>query len=549
MKKLFSVLLSAAVAFALAVACSQSGDSRRLQHAAEIAETDPEAALAICDSIGDPMALSASDQALYGFVSSLSADILGEPVPDPDLLDYAIGYYSSFWHRDNLKRAICMFVKAHNLITDCRYAEAAELTSDALLVLGSAGNDPWRGRFYRQMADISINFLNFGNVWEYTDSAINIFDRAGMDAHAQYERLRYAICTSDEGDGADAIRYLDSVFPPGTHFLAENEYVYNSTKASAYTRIGKGEEALQCLAQISEPDYTAPPHMLIQTYIVATAQAGQFDLCDSLLEVYRRSYSGDIPMDEDLNYCVTMFEVEKFKGNYLESLKNLEQWVALADSIHTAASVANIQWYESRLAVENVRVEGRRHLLSAVIVIAFTVILALVVIIILMRINGRRKNLNLKCIAEIAILRDALHEMEDAAVGDSATAASIEALNAIIRESDANGGSIKPHKLNAMISELFQGNVYFAIEEKVEAGCPGLIHSLREAGVSADDIRMLVLAKWGLQAAAISVIMNIEAANVKVRRSRAKTKIGKLPPEESSRIIAYLWPVKRNNKE
>lgn len=549
MKDLFSFLLSAALAFVFATGCSHSDNSRRLQYAAEIVETDPETALAICDSIGDPMALSGADRALFGYVSSFSADILGEPIQDFVLLDFAIDYYATFGHRDKLKCAICMFVKSQNLIADCQYAEAAELTSDALLVLGPAANDPWRGRLYRQMADISINLLNFGNVWEYTDSAINIFDRAGMKGHAQYERLRYAICTSDEGNGADAIRYLDSVFPSGTHFVAENEYVYNSTKAAAYTRIGKGEEALQCLAQISNPDIIAPPHTLIQTYIVATAQAGQFATCDSLLEVYRRSYSGNLPMDEDLNYCVTMYEVEKCRGNYLKSLNNLEQWVALADSIHTAASVANIEWYESRLAVENVREEGRRRLLFLVVVIALTVILALVIIIILMRINGRRKNLNLKCIAEIAILRDTMREMEDAAAGDSSVVAAVDALNAIIRETDLHAGAVKPQKLNAMITELFKGNIYYAIEKKVEAPCPGIVDSLRRAGVNADDIKMLVLAKWGLQATAISVIMNIEATNVKVRRSRAKTKIGKLPPEESSRIIAYLWSAKRNNKE
>ncbi len=530
------------VALALA-GCSPSADSGRLQRAAALVESDPSAALAICDSIADPESLPDADRALYGCVSSLAQTILHQPVGKPLMLDFAINYYSDYYRADRLRLVQCVFAKSANLIESQQFADAANLTSDALLELGTSGHDGWRGRLYRQMADISVYFLDVGNVLQYTDSAIRAFERAGLSAQSQYEQLSYASYLSGAGFPEDALAYLDSIFLGNTEFYYDNRDEYFAVRADICTNLNLGNEALDCLAQIANPDFTTPPYNRLQTYIIATAQVGNFSVCDSLVSVLQRVCVEEEPLEHTLNYRYVLYTVDKCKGNDSQALNQLETWVSISDSIHTVSSQANVEWYESRLAIEQIELRGRDRLSAAWFIITVLVIVFLTTLMVLMRLNGKRKIQNLKYEADLARLEATVLQLEREA-NDSGLVADNSlslAMNEILRELTYKSGSINSEKIAKKVRDIFNNKVYCNIAQRLESRYEGLNKLMMDVGLNETDRMILILSKCGLSSASIAIISEMKEHNVSVRKSRVKDKLEKMHDERGKRVFDFFW--------
>lgn len=557
MKPIVAYLLAAAAAIVMAAGCSRSADSGRLDRAAAVVETDPAAALAICDSIADPYSLPAADRARFGYVKSLAESMLQEPITDTTLLDFAIDYYTAWNHSDDERASACMFIKGNNLYQQSDYAASANLASEALVLLDDDGNDVWRGRLYRLMADNSERFLNYTKSLEYTDSAVAAFERAGLNAHAQYERINRASFLNGSTKGEKALAYLDSLFPADTEFYGDNHDVYYVAKAEIYARLDSGVQALRCIDSIADPGYFEPQSDFILTRIAAAAEAGRFEECDSLigqLENVRRS--GEFSVD-DLNYHGTLYTVDKIKGNFPDALAHYEDAFRSTDSLLAAGQRANIEWYEGRLAVEKVEIQSLKQIILTGSILS-VIIGVLIVIIICKNRKAKKRRAQIsqheeemiRLSAVILDLRKAeIAHKEDAEAAiteiERAEAATADLLNGIVREISIKSGGTPTDKISGMIRRTFAGNDFQRIADKLESQCPALSQCLNDAGINEDDRKLLLLSKWGLTAMSIALIMNMTEHNVSVRKSRVKSKIENLGTEDSRAVIAFLWSPRR----
>ncbi len=533
------------VAVALA-ACGDSALRQRLDRAAALVESDPAAALAICDSIADPESLPDADRALFGYVDGLAAAITGDSVRSEKLLDYAIDYYSTFGHRERRLAMSSIFAKAEILTRQRDFADAVVWSAEGLLLANALHDHLWRGRIYRQMAEISVEYLNYPQAIQFSDSAIAAFEQANYPVQAQYQVITTAGYLSASGRPVEAIYYLDSIFTSDTEFFGNNREAYYVEMSEACSRAQRIDSAMFYLEKLDSATFVQPPYDLLQTLTVTLAASGRFEECDSVMRLYLRLSGIAEARDQDLNYQSTAYAVNKYKGNETAALWHLENCVSITEAMQNMTSSATVMNYHGLVEREEAKIrEGRARS-----VLALTICCAVIFIILMLAgiaqlkarhalKNKEDDNTISKQEATILSLQNKLDNL-DIALNESAGAV----LNSLIKEF-GNGGSRKSEaemaRFDAAVRNAFAGTVYGDVEKAVDRRRERVVKNLEDIGLNKLDIKILVLSKWGLNLSAIATIVELNQHTVTVRRSRAKDRISKSSSEQKQEILDFFW--------
>lgn len=537
------IVILAAVTLA---GCGDNAVQRRLDHAAALVESDPAAALAVCDSIADPSALPAAQKALYGYVDALAGAILGEDKPDDSLLDFAIGYYTSEPHRDSRRTTKCLFAKAQNLAGRRNFGEAVVCSAEALLFANEVRDQVWRARIYRQMADISGEFLNFPQAIEFSDSSIIAFERAGLAEQAQYQRISRAQYLSASGQPERAIIYLDSVFSADAEFYGGNGQYYYAAMADACSRAQHIDRAMGYLLQIDSAAYTSPPYDLLQAAAVTMAATGRYRECDSIMSLYC-SLTRDLePLERNLNYQAMAYAVDRYRGNIDSALRHLENCVDKTASLQNMENGAMVMNYQALLEREEAKVREQRSRTVLAVGVCTSITLIFLLLVLIIRLTARHQ-LKIKEDDAIISRHEAMilslrQKISDAAKPQSDK--SVLLLNSLVKEY-SNGNTTRntadASRFDSAVRQVFSTSIYNDIEKDIDRQLSGVVSELEQIGINAGDIKILVLTKWGMNVSTIATVVRLTPHAVTVRRSRARAKIKQSASERKDEISAFFW--------
>lgn len=526
-------------------ACGDSATQRRLDRAAALVETDPATALAICDSIADPEALSDANRASYGYVSSLACLSSGIGNVDEQQLEYAARYYGRASHKDNIMLARVYFMLGLCDIQAGDYASASANTVRARYALGNLDDYVWLGRIERQLADLSSAIGDYDQAIDCTRAAINAFDNAGMATHAQYEQISLARKYCEAAVPVEALNCIDSIFSDSTEFLGSNRTFYLATKAEILSELGRYDDAEACLNAIPDSIVYSFPYDIAQTAIVVNSGLGRFHKADSIISLI--DSAEPLWKDDRADYISTRYLRYLLEGDNSRAISEIEKWMDVTNIIERDAGSIDVRTSENILLSEENSARQQRirdlkvWLLCLCIILVLSVVFAIVY-------NKERKTIYRleieRNMSDIDTLRTEIQKLRDDNIIESG--AEIDILNKLLCELEAksvNKSQLTMDRLYSIVSDFFSGNNYKSIEKLINQKSGGIVFKLRglEIGIGEDDIRMLVLKKYGLTTNIIGRIMGIAPQAMRTRRSRIKNKIAQTDSKFEAEIMTFFF--------
>lgn len=147
-------------------------------------------------------------------------------------------------------------------------------------------------------------------------------------------------------------------------------------------------------------------------------------------------------------------------------------------------------------------------------------------------------------VSELQTAAENLHKVNE--LSKRVSESRIVSLNSLVDQINGyliGNKSLSRKKIDEIICQIFGGESYVLIENEINTLGHGVVDGLKTLipVLSNDDIKLLLLLKWGLSPIIITTIFNISYDNMRKRRSRIIEKISKADSQYSDKIVNFFW--------
>ncbi len=218
------------------------GRQATLDKAELLMADNPQAALALLDSIDSRSLTSDGDRAAYALLYSRALDKNYIDVTDDSLINVAVEYYAD--RDDDLYKEMAYYYLACVKCNSRDYAASMKAALEALRIAQKLSNDKETARAYELMADLHNATYNSSRSLEYRHLAREYYRRAMLPRETMYSELDLAIAYYNDRQYTQSITLLDSLLNlPTADSLLQAHCLSASIRPLLYT--GDYEQAAQ----------------------------------------------------------------------------------------------------------------------------------------------------------------------------------------------------------------------------------------------------------------------------------------------------------------
>ena len=172
---------------------------------------EPEAALRVLESIGQPDLHTKEHHARYALLYSQALDKNYIDKTNDSLINVAVDYYRQ---TDEVRsKFLSYYYKGRIHINAGENPEAMLAFMEAEQLVDALGDDYYAGLLYRYIASIYRSYMDYPKAMEYAEQSIDCYTRAGKNRHRLWALLSKASLLRAMNEDAEGIRIMEALLP------------------------------------------------------------------------------------------------------------------------------------------------------------------------------------------------------------------------------------------------------------------------------------------------------------------------------------------------
>ena len=172
---------------------------------------EPEAALRVLESIGQPDLHTKEHHARYALLYSQALDKNYIDKTNDSLINVAVDYYRQ---TDEVRsKFLSYYYKGRIHWNAGENPEAMLAFMEAEQLVDALGDDYYAGLLYQWIADIYESYMDYPKAMEYAEQSIDCYTRAGKNRHRLWELLSKASLLRAMNEDAEGIRIMEALLP------------------------------------------------------------------------------------------------------------------------------------------------------------------------------------------------------------------------------------------------------------------------------------------------------------------------------------------------
>ena len=183
----------------------------KLSQAEICMDEEPEAALRVLESIGQPDLHTEEHHARYALLYSQALDKNYIDKTNDSLINIAVDYYRQ---TDEVRsKFLSYYYKGRIHRNAGENPEAMLAFMEAEQLVDALGDDYYAGMLYQWIADIYESYMDYPKAMEYAEQSIDRFTRAGKNRHRLWALLSKASLLRAMNEDAEGIRIMEALLP------------------------------------------------------------------------------------------------------------------------------------------------------------------------------------------------------------------------------------------------------------------------------------------------------------------------------------------------
>ena len=172
---------------------------------------EPEAALRVLESIGQPDLHTKEHHARYALLYSQALDKNYIDKTNDSLINIAVDYYRQ---TDEVRsKFLSYYYKGRIHRNAGENPEAMLAFMEAEQLVDALGDDYYAGLLYQWIASIYGSYMDYPKAMEYAEQSIDRYTRAGKNRHRLWELLSKASLLREMNEDAESIRLMEALLP------------------------------------------------------------------------------------------------------------------------------------------------------------------------------------------------------------------------------------------------------------------------------------------------------------------------------------------------
>ena len=172
---------------------------------------EPEAALRVLESIGQPDLHTKEHHARYALLYSQALDKNYIDKTNDSLINVAVDYYRQ---TDEVRSKFLSYYYKGRIHRNAEENPEAMLAfMEAEQLVDALGDDYYAGMLYQYIASIYRSYMDYPKAMEYAEQSIDRFTRAGKNRLRLWTLMKKSILFRNMNEGAESIRLMEALLP------------------------------------------------------------------------------------------------------------------------------------------------------------------------------------------------------------------------------------------------------------------------------------------------------------------------------------------------
>ena len=172
---------------------------------------EPEAALRVLESIGQPDLHTKEHHARYALLYSQALDKNYIDKTNDSLINIAVDYYRQ---TDEVRsKFLSYYYKGRIHINAEENPEAMLAFMEAEQLVDALGDDYYAGMLYQYIASIYRSYMDYPKAMEYAEQSIDCYTRAGKNRHRLWALMEKSSLFRNMNEDAESIRIMEALLP------------------------------------------------------------------------------------------------------------------------------------------------------------------------------------------------------------------------------------------------------------------------------------------------------------------------------------------------
>ena len=183
----------------------------KLSQAEIYMDEEPEAALRVLESIGQPDLHTKEHHARYALLYSQALDKNYIDKTNDSLINIAVDYYRQ---TDEVRsKFLSYYYKGRIHINAGENPEAMLAFMEAEQLVDALGDDYYAGLLYQWIASIYRSYMDHPKAMEYAEQSIDCYTRAGKNRHRLWALMEKSSLFREMNEDAEGIRIMEALLP------------------------------------------------------------------------------------------------------------------------------------------------------------------------------------------------------------------------------------------------------------------------------------------------------------------------------------------------
>ncbi|MDE7389148.1 MAG: hypothetical protein K2M97_07870, partial [Muribaculaceae bacterium] len=367
------IALAAAVALLLG-SCAGRHTARALDRIALLADTEPDSALALLDSIAPHLGNSDALRARHTALTAYAKLKVYNEIPDRDAMEQAAKYFFNNPTPPTRHHALAFYLLGMAREADSLYVNSLVAYTHAEQAAKAIDDYHLLGLIYRCTADVYDDVYNSKEAVHYSELSLKEFQKGSPQPFVDYAMLDLALQYNKILEYPQSLLYADSViaraYDCGDISLLDVSYRLIGCIAMAESRWNDAIDAYLRVIEITDSLDVSSVENLATAFI----NVGKFDRAKYYLDKF-------VPHSPEYSHAYSNYNI--VTGNYPAAIRGLQQDVTEQDRVIRAVLVQNVsssvrESFENETRLLDQKVRTNRTLWISISVIALLTIALLV---------------------------------------------------------------------------------------------------------------------------------------------------------------------------
>lgn len=208
---LLHIILSLLVALSFTGCQKHYPVADKLSQAEICMDEEPEAALRVLESIGQPDLHTKEHHARYALLYSQALDKNYIDKTNDSLINIAVDYYRQ---TDEVRsKFLSYYYKGRIHWNAGENPEAMLAFMEAEQLVDALGDDYYAGMLYQYIASIYRSYMDYPKAMEYAEQSIDCYTRAGKNRHRLWALMEKSSLFRTMNEDAESIRLMEALLP------------------------------------------------------------------------------------------------------------------------------------------------------------------------------------------------------------------------------------------------------------------------------------------------------------------------------------------------